>query len=144
MRRNIEDIGRGSRVPQCTAESFALTLIKMGKVIINGKVFNYTGRLTVVNNKFFVDSKEITDWESLEKDQKHIDIKIEGDVERLLVETCDNLYIEGNCNRVKTVSGDVEIGGDVDGDVESVSGDISVSGSVSGDVKTVSGNIRRR
>ena len=114
----------------------------MGKIIINGKVFNYTGRLTVINNKFFVDGKEITDWESLEKDQKHIDIKIEGNVDRIEVEACDKFSIDGNCNRIETVSGNVEVQGDVNGDVETVSGNINVNGSVSGDARTVSGDIR--
>lgn len=119
-------------------------LIKsMSKIIINGKTHTYKGSLTVINGKFFVDGKEVTDWSELEKDQQHIDIKIEGDVERIQVDTCDTISITGNCNRVKTVSGDVEIGGDVDGDVESVSGDINC-GNVSGDVKTVSGDIRRK
>ena len=116
----------------------------MGTAIINGKKINYTGTLTVINGKFFVDGKEVTDWESITKDQKHIDIKVEGDIDRLQVDNCDSVTITGNCNRVKTVSGDVEIGGDVDGDVESVSGDIDISGNVSGDVKTVSGNIRHK
>lgn len=116
----------------------------MGKVIINGKTFNYTGSLTMINGKFFVDGKEVTDWEDFTKDQKHIDIKVEGDIDRLLVDNCNSVTITGNCNRVKTVSGDVEIGGDVDGDVESVSGDIDIAGKVSGDVKTVSGNIRHK
>ena len=116
----------------------------MSQIIINGKVFKYNGRLTVIDNKFFVDGKEITDWESLEIDQKHIDIKIEGEVERIQIDTCDNLHINGNCNRVKTVSGDVEVKGNVDGDIETVSGDVEVYGSVSGDVRTVSGDIRHR
>ena len=116
----------------------------MGKVIINGKTFTYTGRLTVINGKFYVDGKEVTDWESLAKDQKHIDIKVEGDIDRLQVDECDSVTIMGNCNSVETISGDVEIGGNVDGDVESVSGDIDISGNVSGDVKTVSGNVRHK
>lgn len=93
----------------------------MGKVIINGKTFNYTGSLTMNNGKFFVDGKEVTDWGDLTKDQKHIDIKVEGDIDRLQVDNCNSVTITGNCNRVKTVSGDV------DGDVESVIGDIDVS-----------------
>ena len=116
----------------------------MGKVIINGKTFNYTGSLTMINGKFFVDGKEVTDWEDLTKDQKHIDIKVEGNIERLQVDACDSVTITGNCNKVKTLSGDVEIGGDVDGDVESVSGNIDIFGNVGGDVKTVSGDIRRK
>lgn len=116
----------------------------MAKVIINGKTYTYTGSLTVFDGNFYVDGKKVTDWESLTKDQKHIDIKVEGDIDRLQVDTCDSVTITGSCNRVKTVSGDVEIGGDVDGDIESVSGDIDVHGNVGGDVKTVSGNIRRK
>lgn len=114
----------------------------MGKVTVNGKTFKYDGTLTMINGRFFVDGKEVKDWESLTKDQKHIDIKVEGNIDKLQVDTCDIITITGNCNKVKTVSGDVEIGGDVEGDVESVSGDVDIHGKVAGDVKTVSGDIR--
>lgn len=139
--RTLEEAVEFHNIPPISLPSL---LCNMGKVTINGKTFQYTGTLTMINGRFFIDGKEVTDWKSLTKDQKRIDIKIEGDVERLQVDTCDNLYIEGNCNKVKTVSGYVEIGGNVDGDVESVNGGIEIQGNVSGDVRTVSGNIRHK
>lgn len=119
-------------------------LINMGSIVINGKRVNYTGTISFENGRFFLDGKELEDLESLTKDQKHIEIKVEGDIDRLQVDTCDNLYIEGSCNKVKTVNGEVEIGGNVFGDVESVNGEIEIHGYVSGDVKTVNGNIKRK
>lgn len=119
-------------------------LINMGSIVINGKRVNYTGTISIENGRFFLDGKELKDLESLTKDQKHIEIKVEGDIDRLQVDTCDNLYIEGSCNKVNTVNGEVEIGGNVLGDVESVNGYIEIHGYVIGDVKTVNGNIKRK
>lgn len=119
-------------------------LINMGSIVINGKKVNYTGTISIENGRFFLDGKELKDLESLTKDQKHIEIKVEGDIDRLQVDTCDNLYIEGSCNKVNTVNGEVEIGGNVFGDVESVNGYIEIHGYVIGDVKTVNGNIKRK
>lgn len=115
----------------------------MGTIIINGKRFNYSGSLSIINGKYFVDGKEVKDWNEFTKDQKTINISIEGNVDKLTVDCCETVTITGNCGKVKTTSGDIEIGGNVDGDVESVSGDIEC-GNISGDAKTVSGNIRRR
>lgn len=115
----------------------------MGTIVINGKKLHYEGSLTVINGKYFVNGKEVTDWNELAKDQKQVNIEIHGDVEKIDVECCDQITITGNVKKVKTTSGDVEIHGDVDGDVESVSGSIEC-GNVGGDARTISGNIRRR
>ncbi len=115
----------------------------MGTIIINGKKVNYQGSLTVINGKYFVNGNEVTDWNELTKDQKQISIEIHGDVDKLDIECCDTVTITGNVKKVKTISGDIEIHGNVEGDVESVSGSIDC-GNVGGDAKTVSGNIRRK
>ena len=44
---------------------------------------------------------------------------------------------------IKTMSGDVEIHGDVNGDVKTMSGDVDC-GNVAGDVSSMSGDIKRR
>lgn len=115
----------------------------MGTIVINGKKFHYEGSLTIINGRYFVNGKEVKDLEELTKDQKQINIEIHGDVEKLDIDCCDQITITGNVKKVKTTSGDVEINGNVDGDVESVSGSIDC-GDVGGDARTVSGNIRRR
>ena len=85
----------------------------MSVIVINGKSYRYNGTLSFVNGDILVNGKKVENWEELEKDQKHINIQIEGNVERLQVESCDTVHITGSCSKVKTVSGDIEIGGDV-------------------------------
>ena len=55
-----------------------------------------------------------------------------------------NITIEGHCESVSTSSGNIEILGDMmreDTTIESVSGDITIQGDVQGDVETVSGDV---
>lgn len=52
-----------------------------------------------------------------------------------------NITIQGDCEAVETVSGDIIIHGNVAETVESVSGDIKVEGVVSGNVETTSGDV---
>ena len=115
----------------------------MGAIVINGKRFQIKGNLSIINGRYFVDGKEVKDWSEFTKDQKVINITIEGDVQKLDVDCCETVHINGNCGKVKTTSGDSEVGGNVDGDVQTVSGDIDC-GNVGGDASTVSGNIRRK
>lgn len=115
----------------------------MGTIVINGQRFRYNESLSIINGKYFVDGKEVKDWYELTKDQKEINITIEGDVNKLDVDCCDRIYVKGNVGKVKSTSGDIEVEGDVDGDVQTVSGDI-ICRNVGGDASTVSGNIRRR
>jgi len=54
------------------------------------------------------------------------------------------ITIEGSCESMSTSSGNIEILGDMteeDTTIESVSGDINISGDVQGDVETVSGDV---
>lgn len=115
----------------------------MGVIVINGKRHTYTGSLSIVNNEFFVNGKKVTDWNDIEENQKHIDIKVEGNVEKIDIDCCDTLSVKGNVGKVRTTSGDIEISGDVDGDVQTVSGSV-YCGNVDGDVQTVSGDIRHK
>ena len=48
--------------------------------------------------------------------------------------------MKGNVNTINTVSGDIEISGNIGGDVKSVSGDIKAK-TISGNCKTTSGDI---
>lgn len=105
------------------------------KININGA--DFTGRsINITNGKIVIDGKSI----SIE-DQKIINIKIDGDVDVLSVDVCESLTVDGNVKMVKTMSGDIEINGEVSGSVESTSGDIDVTGDIHGDVKTVSGDV---
>lgn len=69
-----------------------------------------------------------------------ISITITGDVQSL---DCAAATVEviGNAGKVTTMSGDVNVGVSVTGDVETMSGSVTC-GDVGGDVETMSGSIR--
>lgn len=115
----------------------------MNIVTINGKTYKVEGKVSFVNGTIFANGKKVQDYEEAEKDEKKINISIEGDVEKIDVDVCDSITVSGSVKNIKTTSGDVEVEGDVDGDVQTVSGDINC-GNVSGDASTVNGNIRRK
>lgn len=71
-----------------------------------------------------------------------IEISIIGDVD-VLSTTIGNVTLRGSAGNVKTMSGDVEIGGPVTGSVNTMSGDVTC-GRVQGSVKSMSGDIRIR
>jgi hypothetical protein len=83
----------------------------------------------------------VTDEVSLGIEHRAFNITIQGTVER--IENCDQVTVNGNVSKVKTVSGAIEITGDVTGDVESISGAIHC-GKVAGKVRTVSGDIKTK
>ena len=96
----------------------------MNKIVVNGKTIQCNGNnVSIVNNKVFVDGKEISD-EAVKK----CDVYIYGDVE--------NISCEGSiqCNDVK---GDIECGGSVNCD--NVGGSINCGGSCNCD--EVKGNV---
>lgn len=102
----------------------------MNVVTINGKTYKVEGKVSIVNGTIFIDGKKIN-------------IAIEGDVEKIDVDACDSITVSGNVKNIKTMSGDVEIHGDVNGDVKTMSGDVDC-GNVAGDVSSMSGDIKRR
>jgi hypothetical protein len=103
---------------------------------INGRIFS--GKSVVVkNNKVFIDGK------SVETDEKEINIEVTGNIENLTVDYCNDVKVTGDVSKVKTMSGDVTIGGEVKGNVETMSGDVRC-GNITGKVKTVSGDIKNK
>lgn len=91
--------------------------MKSGNMTINGKT--YSGNNIIISNgKVIVDGAEQS--EVLEH---NIVVNVTGDVQSL-----------------ETTSGDVQCES-VSGDVKTVSGDVNVRGNVAGNVKTVSGDI---
>lgn len=69
---------------------------------------------------------------------------INGDVEDLSVDICNNVIVTGNVNKVDTTSGDVEVKGNVSNGIKTTSGDIEISGDVTGDINTTSGDVRAK
>jgi hypothetical protein len=103
----------------------------MNKITVNGKTIEVSGNnISVINNKIFVDGKEISDEIS-----KNADIYIYGDVGS--IETDKSV----NCDNVK---GDIHAGGSVNCD--DVNGSINCGGSVNcdnvGGSVTAGGSIR--
>ena len=105
----------------------------MSSVIINGKT--YVGNNIIVSNgKIMIDGKNIT------SDDKVINITVNGDIDSLKVDTCNKLELIGNVTNINTVSGDVDINGDVSGSIQTVSGDVKCK-NVGGSINTLSGDI---
>jgi hypothetical protein len=101
---------------------------------INGKSFN--GRnLIIANGKIIIDGQDVT------PDGKDITIHVEGSVDTLKVDVCDEILIKGPVNSVSTVSGDVKIEGNVLNGASTVSGDILCK-ELHGNASTVSGDIK--
>jgi len=108
-----------------------------GTTIVSG------GRMTIIDGEVLVDGKPLDELKCIDPDEKQINITIEGDVDHLDIEYCNKLIVNGNAKRVKTNQGDIEIKGDVEGDVHTNMGDVTC-GNVEGDCHTNMGNIHRR
>ncbi len=107
----------------------------MGQININGK--EYSGsNLQIVNGIVKIDGKVV------ESHDKKINIYVTGDITMLSVDSCDSLEITGEVKSVSSISGDVVINGNVDGNINTVSGDVKCRNH-DGNATTVSGDIIR-
>jgi len=104
-------------------------------ITING-VSYANDNASVVGNKIIIDGKDVT------PDAKNITIHVDGNIDNLSVDCCNKLTVNGNVGELKTLSGDVDVTGDISGNVETVSGDVEAS-VIHGSVKTMSGDITR-
>lgn len=103
-------------------------------IIINGKT--YSG-----NTVSMKDSKIYIDGTEQYKDEKVINITVNGNVDELNLNPCSNVVINGNVlGNVETISGNIECR-DIYKNAETVSGNIKVEGNVLGSVSSVSGDI---
>lgn len=110
----------------------------MNTVTVNGRTITSNRSITVINNRVIIDGEDVT------PDSKNIIIEIQGNVNELSVDACSKITVTGDAKTVKTKSGDVDIGGNVSGNIQTMSGDVDVSGDVGGDVSTMSGDVRCR
>lgn len=108
----------------------------MSTVFINGVVIQSSGRgnVTIINGKVIVDGKDVT------PDSKEINVVVNGPLEKLDVDACNNISITGDVGKISTVSAQVEITGNVSGSVSTVSGAVEC-GKIAGSVSTVSGRV---
>lgn len=104
-------------------------------ITINNKTYK-GNNVTIVNNQIYIDDK-LADT----KDEKNIKISIDGDVDTLNIDHCDEILINGDCGSVKCGNGNVKCG-NVGGNVKSTNGNVKC-GNVDGDIKTTNGNIKR-
>jgi hypothetical protein len=106
--------------------------IKINGITITGS------NIVNINGRVLVDGKDIT------PDAKEITISVNGNIEKLEAAACLKISVTGDVGRIKTLSGDVEVSGSVNGNVETMSGDVDCGGSIAGSVKTISGDIKSR
>jgi len=109
----------------------------------NQQFFGKLNNVVISNGKITVDGKSLSELDAIDKDEQVINITIQGDIERLDVDYCTKIHVEGNAKRIKTNNGDIEIDGDVEGDVHTNMGGITC-GDVAGDCTTNMGSIHRR
>lgn len=109
----------------------------------NTKVFGALRNVVISGGMITVDGKPLSELDVIDPNEKVINITITGDVERLEVDYCHKVHVEGDAKRVKTSQGDIEICGDVEGDVHTNMGSITC-GNVEGDCHTNIGSIQRR
>jgi hypothetical protein len=108
----------------------------MSTITINGNT--YSGNSIVVSNgKVIINGKDVT------PDSKEINISVKGDIEKLEVDACNKISVEGSVKNIKTQSGDVDVTGDVDGNIQTMSGDVECA-MVGGSISTMSGDVKHR
>lgn len=113
------------------------------KIINKGSYTQVIGNVksssvVITNGSITVNGKLIKDLNEL--DEKEINIIIEGDVESLTVDSCDEIEVKGSAKNIKTHNGNVKVNNDVTGNVSTHNGNV-VCGKVGGDVDTHNGNI---
>lgn len=96
-----------------------------------------SGNIVISNGRVIIDGKDMT------PESKIINIAVAGNIEKLEVDSCGKILITGDVQNVKTQSGDVEISGIVNGNVQTMSGDVDCN-NVSGSISTMSGDIKYR
>ena len=108
-----------------------------GTVIIGGNIKNSSiegNSVSIINNKIFVDGKEI------ETEEKVINIIVEGNLDKLEVDCCNSIKVNGVTKDIEVSNGNIAISGDVKGNVNNVNGNI-IAKVINGNCKTINGDI---
>lgn len=111
--------------------------IENGTVIICGNIKNSSiegNSISIINNKIFVDGKEI------ETEEKVINIIVEGNLDKLEVDCCNSIKVNGVTKDVEVSNGNITISGDVKGNVNNINGNI-IAKVVNENCKTKNGDI---
>lgn len=101
------------------------------------------GNVVINGNGIFIDGEMITSISSTDR------VRVNQVIFKQSVGNVDtasaDVFVEGNCSSIKTSSGNVTVNGSVlNKGVSTMSGDVDVSGDIMGDVSTMSGNISNR
>ena len=113
----------------------------MNTVIINGRVIQSTGNLSINGNKVYSDGKLITDCNDFK--EKVIHITVNGNIEGNLSSDNADITVNGNVNSVIGKNGNITISGDVTGNVENKNGNIKC-GNIAGSVDNKNGNVANK
>ena len=108
-----------------------------GTVIIGGNIKNSSiegNSISIINNKIFVDGKEI------ETEEKVINLIVEGNLDKLEVDCCNSIKVNGVTKDVEVSNGNITISGDVKGNVNNINGNI-IAKVINGNCKTKNGDI---
>ena len=108
-----------------------------GTVIIGGNIKNSSiegNSISIINNKIFVDGKEI------ETEEKVINIIVEGNLDKLEVDCCNSIKVNGVTKDIEVSNGNIAISGDVKGNVNNINGNI-IAKVINGNCKTTNGDI---
>ena len=111
--------------------------IENGTVIVSGSIKSSSivgNSISIINNKIFVDSKEI------ETEEKEINIIVEGNLDKLEVDCCNSIKVNGVTKDVEVSNGNITISGDVKGNVNNINGNI-IAKVINGNCKTKNGDI---
>lgn len=113
----------------------------MSKIFINGSCIEMEGPLSMRNGKWYDGLGNEIDMNNLEgvKDAKTINITIEGSIDRLNIDHCNTITVNGNVRKVDTGSGNVSCKV-IEGDADTGSGSIHCD-TIMGDADTGSGSI---
>lgn len=105
-------------------------------ITINGNTYSGNS-IVVTNGKVIIDGKEVT------PDGKEINIVVEGNINELRVDACNKVSVTGSVKSIATQSGDIDVTGDVDGNIQTMSGDVDC-GMVGGSISTMSGSVKHK
>ena len=105
---------------------------------INGVTITTGGKSLVVS-----DGKVIVDGKTMNtEDEKIINIEVHGDIDKIDVDVCRQIEVEGNVGDVRTSQGNITINGSAMDTVTNSQGSIKIEGDVNGDVKNSMGTVK--
>ncbi len=108
-------------------------------VTVNGKSWSGNS-VSVVNNRIFVDGKEVDNENDVKKIYTPVTIKVSGDCETVESQN-GNITIEGSAGSAESTNGEITVEGDVTGSVKTTNGNVFAN-CIRGGVKTVNGDIK--